>query len=154
MGTLNIIAFSFIVILVASIKYILVPQLKYRNTLLSYNTADALLKIFEDSKNSAYVKIYNENLIVEVLNRTKLNETQIADLSKEYVKLVFLFSGDQIISDLCMLYGSKETLIAKLTSDFVTQIICDETELYSKKLEESSQTAPEIPDTLGIKSKL
>jgi len=97
---------------------------------------------FEQIKKIAYMKIFNENVILELTNNSKLDSKQISFFSKEYIKLLYLFSGD-MINDIIILYGNSENMIAHLTSEFVTKIIYDQIDKFSKENE------TEIPDIMG-----
>jgi len=88
------------------------------------------------------MKIFNENVILELTNNSKLDSKQISFFSKEYIKLLYLFSGD-MINDIIILYGNSENMIAHLTSEFVTKIIYDQIDKFSKENE------TEIPDIMG-----
>lgn len=122
--------------------------LLYQNNKLNsksniYQNFEIINELFNKSKEQAYIKIFCEYLITELTCHTKLNTQQINNLSKEYIKLLFLFSGEHIINDLSRIYGSKTNLISFLTSEFVNRIISDERDHYEKQ---SSYLSGELID--------
>ena len=101
-----------------------------------YKNHELMYEILEKSKKLAYAKLFNENILVEVSNKTKLNSDQVTKLSKQYVNLIYLYSGKKLINDLIEVYTSEESFIANLTSEFIIKIISDELEYYSKQAED------------------
>ena len=102
-----------------------------------YTYSNYIYETFEQIKKLAYSKIFNEHAVIELTNNTKLNSEQINIYSREYIKLIYLFSG-KIIDDVTVLYGSQENMIAYLTAEFVTKIIFDQLDKYSKEAEENT----------------
>ena len=125
----------------------------FRKRFIIYEHQEQLLTILTEAKDTSYSKIYLENCITEIINRTKLNEDQIRDLSKEYVRLIYTFLGETVLNDLHQLYGGEEEFISILTVDFTMKIISDELKVHHEQVEQNLETGQPSPRQLNIEVK-
>lgn len=133
----NVLCFSFVVFLTVLIMLLLKVKdfVSIKTRFLLYQNYDDINKVLKESKDLAYDKIFKEYVITELSEGTKLNSEQIDSLVREYLKLVFQFLGDKVSSDLVALYGDDSNLMSILTYEFVSRIVNEELEHYSKQAE-------------------
>jgi len=83
-----------------------------------YKRLDWITKILDESKKSAFNKIYYEDIIVYRLSKKEIDKKELNKLGDEYVKLVFVLCGNSITDDLFYIYG-KEAICLSLKNDFL-----------------------------------
>lgn len=120
------IVFFYIRKIVKYLKFIIDKIVLYRN----YEYVDSIV---EQCKKRAYIKVFNEDIMINTINGFRVNKNDIDNVSRKYIDLVFLYAGNNIIDDLVNLHGNKTSVIASMTSELVSKIIDDEVEMFSKR---------------------
>ncbi|MHA1815772.1 MAG: hypothetical protein ACTSX1_07185 [Candidatus Heimdallarchaeaceae archaeon] len=113
-----------------------IPFLRLRKRIILYQNYKNIKPLLDDSKDIAYVTIFNNHVVSEIINGTKLSSTQLNNLSKTYIKNLFDMIGPNIVSDLCIIYSTKENLISLLMNEFIVNIVKDEISKHGNIVEQ------------------
>lgn len=119
------------------ITYII--YLQYRKKITLYQSYKDIEPILSNAKNTAYTSIYNTYVATEIINHTKLSSSQLNDLSRKYIKLLFNILGPKFISDLCIIYSKKENLVTLLINEFIITVVGDEISKHGNMLNEEEE---------------
>lgn len=123
---LNQINLNIIIILIfISLIFYIYNKIKYRNDI--FKRFSETLVIFEKAKEQAYQKTFRDHVLVQSSSGFRINKEEMNNLHSIYIKLVFLFSGSKIISDLEILYGDMESICSILANEFLHRVDQDET---------------------------
>lgn len=103
----------------------------YRSLLLSRYAE--LLAILEYSRNTAYNKVYQDEILVYSSSGWKTNTEELKKFRDRYIKLVFEQCGPQITEDLVSLRGDMQSLCIELANWFTIRVFQDEATILSSK---------------------
>jgi len=92
-----------------------------------FNRYDKLIAILNGSKEIAYQKVFREDLLVHSGSGFKVDKSNMDDIQKKYLKMVFYSCGSKIIDDLTELYGDIESLSILIVNEFIQRVENDET---------------------------
>lgn len=128
---LNQININIILILVySSIIFYIYNKNNYRNSIFDRFTET--WAVYEGAKELAYKKIFRDHVLVQSSSGFRINKSEMDKLQSMYIKLVFLFSGSSIVSDLEILYGDMDSMCSILANEFIQRVEQDEATITNK----------------------
>jgi len=113
---------------------------------------DKLMDILNQSKDIAYKKIYQEELIVHTSSGYKLSNEEIQIQGASYVKLVLTLCGPSVEKDLVSLFGNIDSICLFLIHGFITKINDNEAELL--RIITNDETTPEETHKVFLEKQL
>lgn len=127
----NLININIILIILSfSIIFYIYNKKNYRNSI--FDRFSETLAIFEKAKELAYQKTFRDHVLVQSSSGFRINKEEMGKLHSIYIKLVFLFSGSSIISDLEILYGDMDSICSILANEFIQRVDQDESVITGK----------------------
>lgn len=124
-----IIVVLYILFLIVSFVFFAYINKVFSLLILLYNkkiiveNSEKIIYSFEKCKEIIYNKKYYEYLSIELINETHIDSKTLDKVIKEYVKEVFLIMGDNLIENMIVMKGSKESIIAELSFEFKNRIL-------------------------------
>lgn len=106
---------------------------------LLFERYDKILSILDLAKDIAYRKSYQEELLIQASSGYRLNDVEIGELGKKYVKLVLDCCGPATTRDLAEIFGNLDSLCLFLMHGFVSKSIEAEAQLLSIATDENSE---------------
>lgn len=105
---------------------ILHNYINHKNKIDYYQNAHILFNILQNAKDISYDKIFREEIAVYNMSGTRLNNEELVNVSKKYLKSVLSIIGDTVLNDAIYYYGSFEVLCQNLMIEFVNRVANDE----------------------------
>ena len=119
-----------LIILSSLIIFYIHNKNNYRNNI--FNRFAEPLAIFEKSKELAYQKTFKTHVLVQSSSGFRINRKEMDKIQSIYIKLVFLFSGSDIINDLRIIHGDMDSICSVLANEFINRVEQDETVITNK----------------------
>ena len=92
-----------------------------------------IMDIFSSSRETAYQKIFRENVMAYATSGYKVDPDIVPKLQNEYVSIVLTYCGPSIKEDLINIHGDFDSIVAFLASDLMVRIENDESALINIK---------------------
>lgn len=129
---ITISGWSFFIITIISILSCVNKFVGIRKRSSLYEHYPKILTIFDRARETAYQKIFREQVIVQSASGFKVNQEEIIKMQSQYVKIVFTYCGDNIINDIKEIHGSLDALTSFLASELMVKIENDEVFIIDK----------------------
>ena len=81
-----------------------------------------VLALFESSCTIAFNKFWSRHLMMHAASEYSIDKETLQLKGKEYINMVLMYSGPEIVTDLITLYGSEETFYHRLFADFIIKV--------------------------------
>jgi hypothetical protein len=91
-----------------------------------YNRYAILNDIYSTAKDQAYQKVFREFILAHITSGYRLSDDEISIVQKEFVSCVLIYIGSNILKDLEILYGNKDSIIINMVNDLNIRIENDE----------------------------
>jgi len=123
----DVVLLLFLGLLFSVTTYVIVNNiLSVLNRKFLFERHDKIFAIFDRARETAYQKIFRENVLVYVSSGVKLDQDNVTKLQNEYITVVTTYCGNSIMDDLIDIYGNFDSLVAYLASDLLIRIENDE----------------------------
>jgi len=90
-----------------------------------------IMTVLEVSKNTAYNKLFRDEIMVHGSSGLKLDKENVDKLSKTYLTLVFASAGPEMMKNLIEIHGNVEAVSIVLINDLIERIEEDENKLIN-----------------------
>lgn len=100
---------------------------------MMFKNYDNIMDIFNSSRETAYQKIFRENVMAYATSGYKVDPDIIPKIQNEYVSIVLTYCGPSIKEDLVSIHGDFDSVVAFLASDLMVRIENDESALINIK---------------------
>ncbi len=100
-----------------------------------------LTSILDQSKDIAFHKVFQENLLTNISSGYRLNEEEAKSLGSEFVKMTLNCCGPLVTRDLVDLFGDYDSLCLFLMTGFINKTIETESQLLSIAVDENTEVS-------------
>lgn len=110
---------------------------RFSNRVIMYSSYKDIDVIVSRCKDLSYSNVLVKHLASEILNKTRLNDSQLKQIGREYIKDLIKLVGPSIYKDLSKIYGNEESLIFNWLTEFTIKVLSEEVTRYDKTIKDS-----------------
>ncbi|MCK5616084.1 hypothetical protein KAR91_80215 [Candidatus Pacearchaeota archaeon] len=118
-----------IIIIMTSLSIMLLPIYRYiesKKNLERIQNFDAYVTVLQYHLTKAYDIIYKDRILIYSLEATRLDDTELEQVTKDFIILVLQLLGPTLEENLAELYGDEGTLYFNITEYFSSRVDDDE----------------------------
>ncbi|MCK5015541.1 MAG: hypothetical protein KAS32_00555 [Candidatus Peribacteraceae bacterium] len=105
----------------------------------AFENYDVVLTILEVAKESAYQKVFRDDVLVHSASGYKINKEEIGKIQAKYLRLVFQNCGPKIVDDIEYVHGDLDSMSVILINEFISKIEEEERVITSAVSESKAQ---------------
>lgn len=110
----------------------------YKRKIL-YNVHSEMLLVYELSKTTAYEYVFQKEIYIHWLSKTKINNKDIGPIQDKFIKMTLDLCGPSVIEDLKALKGGDlKPIILELGLYFINRLTKEEVSLFKNESSDSS----------------